>query len=128
MDSIVSAFPDLIPYGILLALAVILVSGLMLFREREQTGALAKDRWRCWARRTVVIQVVFFLLYPAFITDGFTALAVPVCLVPIAWGFYTYFSYRTRGEHWVSFVGAALSVFWIYFAWDSNIRFLFVRR
>jgi hypothetical protein len=127
MDSILTAFPELIPYGILLGLAVIFVLGMRLFREREHTGDLPQDRWRRWARRTVGIQVIFALLYPAFISDGFSIEGVPVSLVPIAWGFYTLFCYRTSGEHWVGFVAGALSVFWIYIAWDSNIKLAFVR-
>lgn len=113
----------LVTYGILVALA----AGLALFRERELSES-SKDRWRSWARRSVVIQVVFFFLYPAFIgmDGGFFVSAAVVSLVPIVWGFYTYFCYRTRSEHYVGLVGGALSIFWIYFAWDSNFMFLFV--
>ena len=128
MQNVFANWQESLSLGILLVLIAILVVGLRMFRERGPTGTSPKDRWRCWARRTVAIQVIFFLFYPAFISDGFIVAAVPVCLVPIGWGFYTDFCYHTKGEHYVGLVGGVLSIYWIYFAWDSNIAFLFMRR
>ena len=117
----------LIPVGFLLVLVALLIGSLVFFRERENKVSVAPGRWRRWVRRTAVIQVVCFLVYPMFICGcHFHAEAVPAGLVPVIWGFYTYFCYRTRSEHWVGLVGGALSVFWIYFIWDSNIKFAFI--
>ena len=128
MSDFFTAWPELIPFGILFVLAAILVSALMIFRERPSAEGVALSRWRGWARRTAVIQVVCLLVYPMFICGcHFHAEAIPAGLVPVAWGFYTYFCYRTRGEHLVGLIGGALSIFWLYFTWDSNIKFAFTR-
>jgi len=128
MQDFTTTWPELIPFIFLFVLAGILVAAFVIFRERPSAEVVTLDRWRRWARRTAVIQVACFLVYPMFICGcHFHAEAIPAGLVPVVWGFYTYFCYRTRGEHWVGLVGGALSVFWLYFTWDSNISFAFTR-
>jgi hypothetical protein len=116
--------------GFFVLLAALLVTSVTLickmwFCRWDVAESLMVDRWKPWARATAIVQVAFFFVYPAFITDGFVFYAVPVGLVPVVWGFYTYFFYRTRREHLVGWVNGALSIFWLFIAWDSNIKFLF---
>lgn len=84
------------------------------------------DRWVRWVKITTAVQVVFLFFYPGFICGcHFHAIAVPLGIVPVGWGFYPFFCYRTRREHVVGYVNGALSIFWLYFTWDSNIQFAF---
>jgi hypothetical protein len=86
------------------------------------------DRSDGWIRVTLVVQLLSFFLYPAFICGcHFFVEAIPVSAIPIIWGFYPYFFYRTKREHLVGYANGALSVFWMYLAWDSNLQFAFAR-
>lgn len=83
-------------------------------------------RWAHWVRITVAVQVLSFLIYSLFICGcHFNAFVVPVGVVPVVWGFYTYFCYRTWCERIVGFINGALSISWLYFTWDMNIQFAF---
>jgi hypothetical protein len=91
-------------------------------------GAVSSDRSRRWLSITGGIQFGSFLLYPMFICGcHFHAEAIPAGLAPILWGFYPFFSYRTRREHWVGLLNGALAIFWLYFVWDSNLQFALTR-
>jgi hypothetical protein len=86
------------------------------------------DRGACWLRFSVLFQVVFFMLHSAALCGcHFNPFAAALSIVPIGWGFYPFFCYRTRYERVVGYIAGALSIFWLYFAWDSNIQFAFQR-
>src|SRR5262245_31433521 len=86
------------------------------------------ERWRRWLWTTAGVQFGSFFLYPMFICGcHFHSEAIRPSAVPILWGFYPYFFYRTKREHWIGYVNGALSVFWLFLAWESNIQFAFTR-
>ena len=76
----------------------------------------------------VVVQFLWILFYSMFICGcHFHAEAVAVGLVPVVWGFFPLVAYRTKRERLIAYATTALSIFWLFLTWDSNIRFAFHR-
>jgi hypothetical protein len=87
----------------------------------------AIDRWRRWCGITLAVQLGTFIFYSALICGcHFHWSAVPVGLIPVAWSGFTLVSYHALGERIVSYVTTAFAIGWLYFAWVSNIRFVFL--
>lgn len=87
---------------------------------------MPSDRSKRWIEVTVVVQLLSFLLYPMFICGcHFHSDAIPASVAPIAWGFYPIAFFRTKKERIAGYFTTALSLFWIFFAWESNIQFAF---
>ncbi len=94
----------------------------------SSTAETPTDRSKRWVQVTAGVHLLSFLLYPAFICGcSFHAEAIPASAVPTIWGFYAYFFYRTKRERWIGYVNGTLSIVWILFAWDSNLKFAFRR-
>jgi hypothetical protein len=128
MSDFFAALPKLIPFAFLVVLAAIAVSELVILRDKPAAAGAVLDRWKRWALQTTAIQPVCFFVYLMLICGcHFHAEAIPAGLVPVIWGFYTLFCYRTRGEHFVGIAGGALAFYWLYLTWDSNIKFAFIR-
>lgn len=84
------------------------------------------DRADRWILVTVVVEFLSFHLHSMLICGcHFHAIAIPVSVVPVAWDFYPLFCYRTRRERVVGFITAALSLLWLFIAWQTNIKFAF---
>lgn len=84
------------------------------------------DRWRRRLAITLGVQLVTFLFYPALICGcHFHLIAVPIGLIPVAWGGFTLVTYQAMGERILGYINTALAIGWLYLAWDSNIQFVF---
>jgi len=84
------------------------------------------DRGRRWFGITLGVQLGTFLFYPALICGcHFHLIAVPVGLIPVAWGGFTLVTYQAVGERILGYVNTALAIGWLYLAWESNIQFAF---
>ena len=86
----------------------------------------AIDRWPRWRPISLAVHLGTFLLYPALICGcpHFHLIAVPVGLVPVAWGGFTLVTYHTTGERILGYINAAMAFGWLYMAWDSNLQFV----
>src|SRR5436190_12729245 len=94
--------------------------------EPTTPNVSSRDRWLRWLCITLAVQSVTFFFYPALISGAqFHGAAVPVSLVPVAWGAFTLVRYRTTGERILGYINAALAIGWLCFAWGSNLQFLF---
>lgn len=94
--------------------------------NNPEQAASPGDRSGRWIQLTIIIQILSFFLYPAFICGcHYHAEAIPAGAVPIVWGFYAFLCYRTKRERWIGYINGALSIFWLFFSWESNLQFLF---
>ena len=86
----------------------------------------AIDRWRCWSGITLAVQLGTWIVYPAllFRCSQFHPIAVPVGLLPVAWGGFTLVTYRTMAERILGYINAAIAIGWLYVAWDSNLQYV----
>jgi hypothetical protein len=85
------------------------------------------DRWRSWLAISGAMHLSVLLLFPAiFCGCHFHVLAVPVCLAPVVWGFFTVLAYRTNRERILAYINGVMGIVWLYIAWASNIQFLFL--
>lgn len=86
----------------------------------------AIDRWQRWLGISLGVHLGSLFFYPALICGcHFHLIAVPVGLVPVAWGGFTLVTYHATGERILGYINAALAFGWLYLAWDSNLQFVF---
>jgi hypothetical protein len=84
------------------------------------------DRSQEWLVGSGVVHLIALLLLPAVICGcHFHAVAIPVCLFPVIWGFCTFALYSTQQERLIAYINTVLAIGWIYLGWEANVQFLF---
>jgi hypothetical protein len=84
------------------------------------------DRWRKWFGVSMGIHFGTFIFYPMLICGcHFHLIALVVSSGPMVWGGYTLLNYQAAGERITAYLNTALTLGWLYLAWESNLRFAF---
>lgn len=83
-----------------------------------------EDRWVSFLLLTLLIDFVCYFVHAATICGcHFHPEAVPFSIIPIAWGFYPFFFWRTGRERAVGYLAIALSALMFYWAFQDNLLF-----
>ena len=81
----------------------------------------------CWLPlllMTLIINLVSAVMFPNLVTDAFTAEIFVVSVVPVLWGFFLLFRYRSRGERFVAWFAVLGAFFWLLPTIGMPIEFL----
>jgi hypothetical protein len=102
-------------------------NGSRIWITRKLKEAIFSDRSPMWWQITILMQVLCMITMAKLLLprDQVSYPAIPVGIVPVAWGIYLAAVAKTRRERVVAAVCCVLAVGWIYFSWMANLRFLF---
>lgn len=85
------------------------------------------DRCTRWVAITIALHLAAFAALPNYVCNcHFHLKALIIAIPPMFWGFYVFTRYRTWDERILAWVTVMLSAFWLFLAWESNVKFLFV--
>ena len=80
-----------------------------------------------WLLLTIPLYLGAFASFPNYICGcHFHAAALAPSIPPALWGFYVFARYRTWGERVLAWFCVLLSLFWLFLAWEANVKFFFV--
>ena len=113
----VDKFPDLMFPSQIAALPYS-VEGIALFCfhravtlegvERAKPG-----RWLFFLIITIALFLASAILFPTFVTDGFSWQALLSSIGPVIWGFSLFFLYHTKNERRVCWFSAVPALLWL---------------
>ncbi len=98
---------------------------LHLFLEKTQSFCFHKvvtlegvekakpDRWLFFLIITIALFLASAILFPTFVTDGFSWQALLSSVGPVIWGFSLFFLYRTKNERRVCWFSAVPALLWL---------------
>jgi hypothetical protein len=95
----------------------------MQIPEKNVALGYYRDNAADWLVFTIFVWFIAILTYPLFICGCcFHWVAMPIGFLPIVWAVYTFFMYYSWYERMVCYLNIALSFFWFYVLWDSNLK------